>query len=173
MKAYTNMKITMETKDQAVKAVEIIRELASKKTSEDACIDNFIKDIKVKENMVMVDDSCSIHSGTFEDLPAEIFKALAAITEKDFSAHAWHYSCNCGHQASVDASRRKNKVKVKTIIAPNGNGWCEECGEMIVPYDEYDPKATYYCPVCGKEIDHKELFDGDIPTTVKETFVIR
>lgn len=173
MEAYTNITITMETKEQAVKAAAIMKGLATTKDSEDANIATFIEDITLKGNQIIVEESCSIHSGTFEELPAEIFKALAVITEGDFTAHAWHYSCNCGYQASVDASKRGNEVEITTIIAPNGDGYCPECGEQVVCFDEYDPNETYYCPECGDVLDHKEMFDGDIPTTTKEVITIR
>ena len=53
------------------------------------------------------------------------------------------------------------------------DGYCPECGELIVRFDEYDSNAHYYCPECGEELDHEEMFEDGLPTFTKEIIKIK
>ena len=65
MEEYSNLKMTMENRKQAIEAVEIIKNLASKRTPESPNeLIHYLADVKIKKNMVIVDNSCIIHHRT-------------------------------------------------------------------------------------------------------------
>ena len=174
MESYNNLKMTMENKNQAAKAAEMIAEIAAKRTPESPNeLNDFLECVEVKRNKVIVDGSCSLWENTFLEMLPEIFKACAALTNQKFEANAWYESCNCGYSASIEAERRGSTLNLRTVVSENGDGICPECCEQIVCYDEYDPDETYYCPECGEEIDHEEMFGGELPVITKETFEIK
>ena len=66
MEVYSNLKMTLKNKKEAIKAVEILKEIATKRTPESPNEQKtFIADIKTKGNEVIVDDSCSLFYNTF------------------------------------------------------------------------------------------------------------
>ncbi len=174
MESYTNLKMTMENKSQAIKAAEMIAEIAAMRTPESPNeLKNFLECVDVKRNMVIVDESCSLWENTFLEMMPEIIRVCAALTIQKYEALAWHNSCNCGYAATIEAERSSSALNMRTVVSENGDGFCEECGEQIVCYDEYDPDKTYFCPECGEELDHEKMFDGVLPVITKETFEIK
>ena len=173
METYNNLKMTMENKAQAIEAARIIAELASRRTPEAPNeLNNFVTCIEVKRNKVIVDDSCSLHETAFLELIPEVIKACAHLTSKEYKVIAWYESCNCGYQATIEAERDANTLSIKTIVSENGDGICPECCVQVVCHDEYDPNETYYCPECGDELDHLEMFGGILPVVTQESFRI-
>ena len=167
------LRITMENEAQAVKAVEVITELASKRTSPHGKeLVRFAEDLWIEDNMVLAEESASLFSDTFLDFVPEIMKACAFLTEQKFEANAWYEDYGCGLEESIEAKRNDTSLNIRTVVSENGNGMCPECGEHIVCYDEYDPNETYYCPICGKELVHEEMFLGILPVTTLETLII-
>ena len=164
MESYTNLKMTMENKSQAIKAAEMIAEIAAKRTPESPNeLKNFLECVDVKRNMVIVDDSCSLWENTFLEMLPEIIRACAALTNQKYEVLAWHNSCNCGYSATIEAERSGNALNMRTVVSENGDGFCEECGEQIVCYDEYDPDETYYagCLWSCDRRNAKEKFGAD------------
>ena len=173
METYTNLRMTMENKNQAVKAAELIAEIAAKRTPESPNeLKNFLASVEVKKSVVIVDGSCSLYENTFLEMMPEIFKTCAVLTSQKFEAVAWYESCNCAWSAQVTADRIDNTLNMRTVVSENGDGCCPECGVQIVCYDEYDPNETYYCPECGEEISHEDMFGGELPVITKEIFAI-
>lgn len=174
MESYNNLRMTMENKSQAVKAAEMIAEIAAKRTPVSPNeLKNFLACVDVQRNMVIVDGSCSLWENTFLEMLPEIFKDCASLTNQKLEALAWYESCNCGYSATIEAERSGNALNMRTVVSENGDGICPECYEQIVCYDEYDPDKTYFCPECGEELDHEKMFDGVLPVITKETFEIK
>ena len=114
MEAYTNITITMETKEQAVKAVEIIKDIATNRTPEfETELTTFIEDIEIKENVVEVDSSCSLMSNTFCEMMPQIMRSFGWHDLGKVRMNAYYFSCNCGYEANCTGKRFKNgKVRV-------------------------------------------------------------
>ena len=61
MESYNNLKMTLENNEQAVKAVDIIKEIAAKREPVSPNeLNHYVADIQVSSNTVVVDDSCSL-----------------------------------------------------------------------------------------------------------------
>ena len=173
MESYNNLRMTMENKAQAIEAAKIIAELASKRTPESPNeLKNFVACIEVERNKVIVDESCSLYNTTFLELIPEIIKSCALLTSEKYEVIAWYTSCNCGYGATIVAERDADTLNIKTIVTEYGDGICPECCVQVVCYDEYDPAETYYCPECGEELDHLEMFGGVLPVVTQESFRI-
>ena len=173
MQLINNLKMTLENNEQATKAVEIIKGIAAKRIPEyPEELTEYIADLVARGNTVMVEESYSLLGDTFLELTSDIIKACVVLTQSSFEVDAWQYSCNCGYSSSVTAARNGNELKITTIVSENGNATCPECGVTIVSFDEYDPNETYYCPECGEEMDHLEMFEGCLPEISKEVVEI-
>ena len=114
MEAYTNMTITMETKEQAIKAVEIIENIAADRTPYfETELTTFIQDIEIKENVIEVDSSCSLMSETFCEMMPQIMRAIGWSGFGRIKMDAYYFSCNCGYKSSCTGKCFKNgKVRV-------------------------------------------------------------
>lgn len=169
MKSYSSLIMKMETRAQAMKAANIIAELASRRTSKyQSKLKDFVACIKVKRSVVIVDDSYNLHETTFLDFVPKVIKACAPLTSKKYEVVAWYSSWKCGYQASIQAERDAEMLNIKTIVSENGDGCCPKCGEQVVCFDEYDFAETYCCPKCGDKIDHLAMFDGALPVVTLE-----
>lgn len=172
MEAYTNMKITLSTEEMANKAVEIISRTLKTLTPEyEEELIRFEKDIFVENNAVVVEYSCSLCSifGIIDVLAKAIATELA---DEEFELDSWYFSCNCGYQSTIKATYKDGTLTINTIEAES-DGYCPECGEQIVCYDEYDPNETYYCPECGDELNHEDMFEDGLPTFKEEVIKIK
>ena len=114
MEAYTNMTITMETKEHAIKAVEIIENIAADRTPEfETELTTFIEDIEIKESVIEVDSSCSLMSNTFCEMMPQIIRSIGLYDFGKITMNAYYFSCNCGYTANCTGKRFKNgKVRV-------------------------------------------------------------
>ena len=109
MEAYTNMTITMETKENAIKAAEIIKSIATSRIPEFATeLTTFISDIAIKENVVEVIDSCSLTSNTFCEMMPQIMHSIGRWDFGRITMDAYYCSCNCGYEASCTGKCFKN-----------------------------------------------------------------
>ena len=109
MEAYTNMTITMETKEHAIKAVEIIENIAADRTPEfETELTTFIEDIEIKENVIEVDSSCSLMSSTFCEMLPQIMRTIGHYNFGKIKMDAYFFSCNCGYEASCTGRRFRN-----------------------------------------------------------------
>lgn len=172
MEAYTTMTINFNNNEAANKAMDIIK--AALKTITPKFPTEFIKfekDITVEENEIIVDESCSLWQaiGRVDILAKEVATKLA---DEDFTLDCYYYSCNCGYKESVKADYSNGKLTINTVFSED-DGYCPECGELIVRFDEYDSNAHYYCPECGEELDHEEMFEDGLPTFTKEIIKIK
>ena len=165
MESYTTMTINFNNSEAANKAMNIIK--AALKT----ITPKFPTDITVKENEIIVDESCSLWQaiGRVDVLAKEVATKLA---DEDFTLECYYDSCDCGYKESVKADYSNGKLTINTV-ASEDNGYCPECGELIVRFDEYDSNAHYYCPECGEELDHEEMFEDGLPTFTKEIIKIK
>ena len=109
MEAYTNITIKVETEEQAIKVANIMKRIASERTPEfKAELTTFIFDIKINENVVEINDSCSLISNTFCEMVPQIMFAIGRYDFGRISMDAYYYSCNCGYEATCIGRRFKN-----------------------------------------------------------------
>ena len=129
MESYVNLRMVMESKQLAIDAVKIIKSLASNQLPQSPNeIKHFIEDIVVSGNMVIVEESCSLYDTTFHILFKEIYKNVAKMLKKDAVSKGWYYDCAGPYEESISARRIDDELEITTVIAPNGNGICPECG---------------------------------------------
>ena len=172
MESYTTMTINFNNSEAATKAMNIIKAALKTITPKVPTeFTTFEKDITVKENEIIVDESCSLWQaiGRVDVLAKEVATKLA---DEDFTLECYYDSCDCGYKESVKADYSNGKLTINTV-ASEDNGYCPECGELIVRFDEYDSNAHYYCPECGEELDHEEMFEDGLPTFTKEIIKIK
>ncbi len=171
MEAYTNIKIEMENKEIAMKAVEEAKRVV--RESKEKNVPSFIEDIVTSGNEVIVENSCTLDSDEYNNLVPLVYKAIASMNEVNcFEAISNYVSCNCGYEANIKASYENETLTIKSIEAEDFNGYCEDCGEIIVHYEDYDPNETYICKDCGKALTEEELFPEGLPEVVIEHFEI-
>ena len=166
MESYTTMTINFNNSEAANKAMNIIKAALKTITPKFPTeFTTFEKDITVKENEIIVDESCSLWQaiGRVDVLAKEVATKLA---DEDFTLECYYDSCDCGYKESVKADYSNGKLTINTVAS-------EECGELIVRFDEYDSNAHYYCPECGEELDHEEMFEDGLPTFTKEIIKIK
>ncbi len=91
------------------------------------------------------DDAIStIYQAIIRELPEVVFKGFSGYTD---------YTYEAGH-----CFEKKDNTLIVGKIGCEGNGYCPECGEVIVDADDFDPAETYTCPECGEVIPNEELF---------------
>ena len=117
MEAYTNLTITMETKEQANRAVEIMKQVAAERTPFfETELTTFISDIEIKENIIEVDSSCSLMSETFCEMMPQIMRAIGRSGFGRIKMDSYYFSCNCGYEVSCSGRSFKNgTVRVSLI----------------------------------------------------------
>ena len=109
MEEYTNIKFNMNSNEDANTVADIIKEVASKREPESPNeLKHFIADIEVKENVVIVEDSCSLFSNTFCEMIPQIMIDIARRSFGPITMNAWFYSCNCGYEAEISGQIFKN-----------------------------------------------------------------
>ena len=109
MEEYTNIKFNMNSNEDANTVADIIKEVSSKREPESPNeLKHFIADIEVKENVVIVEDSCSLFSNTFCEMIPQIMIDIARRNFGPITMNAWFYSCNCGYEAEISGQIFKN-----------------------------------------------------------------
>lgn len=176
METYTNIKIEMENNEVAIKAVKkaksAIRESKAYRKDEKN-VSRFMEDITASDNMVIVNDSCTLDSEEYNNFMSQIYKAIASLNEvKSFEGKSHFSSSNCGYEADANASYWNGTLTIESIAAEDFWGCCDECGEIIVHYTEYDPSKTYTCTDCGRVLTEKDLFPDGLPEVEVECYEI-
>lgn len=119
MEAYTNIKIEMENNEIAVKAAEeakaaIMKDPLYKKDEHN--VSRFINDIKVSEETIVADNSCSLDSWEYYNLIPLLLKAIATMNEVESYDVKSHYtSCNCGYEADINASYWNKTLTIEKV----------------------------------------------------------
>ena len=139
------------------------------------------KKILVENNMHFEADNLAIDKGNnkiyitdgaignADELVKDICLAVAREIEKsNFYGHAY-YDDMCGaYQSCADYEYEAGLLKIVMWESPEGNGFCPECEEQVVCFDEYDPDKTYVCEECGENIkNHADMFGGILPVVKK------
>lgn len=175
MSESTFTKITFKSEKEACSGKAIITNYLNNYSGnvyEDE-LEKYEKDLLVEKETIIAEDSYSIISDTFWKLVPEMAKELAKNDISSFELVAIIESYNCGLEAEVLANYKDNTLTIKKIYSDNGDGFCPECGEQVVIFDEYDPNEKYYCPECGEELDHSEMFGGYLPQIEFEEIIIK
>ena len=170
MAIYNNLEIIMESNDQAAKALELIKEIASKRASEE--MTEFLTDLSINGSSIVMEDNCSLDPDDYMALTIDIAKACAPLTQTSFEVCVDSWSDQCGFSALMHTVRNGNEVEIFSAESENGDGTCPDCGMPIVSYAEYDPNAVYCCPECGEELDHYDLFEGCLPKIHREIVLL-
>lgn len=173
MMSETNITLTFETQDEAIKAMKILTEVIdSTEPSSDNELIEFKESIDIEKNIINV-YTCCLYCGTLTRIMPEVVRKIAENSkDENFELFAEYDSLNDGYTELVEASYTNHELEIKTFISENGCPSCPECCEQIVCLDEYDPNETYYCPECGEELDHLEMFDGCLPEISIENITI-
>ena len=186
MSSATNITIKFNNSKAAEKAMEIIqngladKEMAAQifsngKTDAEMMIDDLR--IDYTNNTISAHSFC-LMSATYESLLPIIFNALAKDdTVGDFYARTEYESLSSGDCGFQKAERRGNTYRFTSRLSEDATAYCphwedEEDAEYIVSYEEYDPNATYICPICGEVLDHNKMFGSSAPIIIDETYEV-
>ncbi|MBO5521186.1 MAG: hypothetical protein J5973_05895, partial [Eubacterium sp.] len=96
MSAITNINIRLNNNEEAVKAVEILRDVAESVTPISPNeIKNLLSDVIVDGRSVVVTDNYSLYSWTFNELIPQIIDEFIRCNFRAITFDAWFVSCNC------------------------------------------------------------------------------
>ena len=135
--------------------------------------EEFEKDLVITDNTLMTESSYAFTSYEFEVLLRKALINIASEVDAEFTFKADEFSDQCGYEAFTEADYVNGILTYKFIASENMMGYCEECGEDIVYYEEYDPSKTYVCPECGRELTEEEMFPDGVPTWEVEEIRIK
>lgn len=160
-----DLRIEMENAKTAATAAEAIKNYASEHVADyqSAMLERLMSDLTVKDNEVILQDSYFMHGFDYLEFVPEICKLIATIGT--FKGEAFFIS-GYGDEGSSMFSSDGNTLTLKTVYYPNGYYeylCCDECGEDVIPFEEYEEGKKYICPECGEEIDLSEFYKEHLP----------
>ena len=150
-----DLRIEMMNNEDAKNAAEAIKNFATANAAnyDSMNIDNLMADMTIDDNAVVLDCSYFMHGYDYTEFLPEICKMLAAVDS--FKGEAY-YCSGYGDEGNFKFTCENGILNLRSVCYPNGYCsylCCEECGEDIIPFDEYEEGKTYICPECGEEID--------------------
>ena len=159
-----NFNLVADTAENTVRAFEI-----AKKILDDG---NYAGDLDLFEgdNKIAVIEG---EIGNCNSAVTEICKAVAqAIPDGSFYGHAFYDDDDYGYESCADYQYENGVLTVTTTESENGHGYCPECGEQIVCFDEFDPEKKYSCEDCDCDLSAEDMFDGVLPKITTHVFKI-
>lgn len=170
----TNLRIKMENATIAKEAVKVIESLYETQNIDAMRADYFIKDLRINDSDVILEESISLLEDEFEGTMELIFKSIAEMEAvKEFSATASWWTTACGDEFKEEVSYGNNELIIESTFGEDFFGWCEECGEQVVHFSGEDLEEEYICRECGKKHTLEELFPDGLPTTEIKKFEIK
>lgn len=171
-----DLRIEMNTAESANNAVEIIKNYATANASAylGFNVEQFINDVSVVDNTVIIDDSYSIGCSEYFEFIPVMCKAIAeANPTTPFNGKAFATS---GYSEDVihEISFNKTTLHVTSLYFAEGDDYCcadEDCHAFICTYEDSANGKTFVCPECGKEYTFEEL-DGELPDIEEHVWVI-
>ena len=170
-----DLRIEMMNNEAAKNAAEAIKNyIAENKATYDSLnMKNFMEDLVVEKNSVIFDESYSMHGWEYMNFVPEICKMLAA--NASFKGDASCFS-GYGDEGSCEFVCENGILNIRTVYYPNGYSeylTCEECGEDVVLYDEYEAGKIYICPECGEAIDLSKVYENSTPEIKEFTYIAK
>ena len=170
-----DLRIEMMNNEAAKNAAEAIKNFATANAAnyDTLNMDNFMSDLTVEGNSVVLDGSYAMHGWDYMNFVPEICKMIAAT--ESFEGNA-EYCSGYGDEGNFEFSCENGVLKMRSVSYPNGycsHLCCEECGMDVVAIDEYEAGKIYICPECGEEIDLSEAFEEYSPVIAEEEFCIK
>ncbi len=142
-------------------------------------VKKFLVDGNYIEKLIFIEENNKIavvegEIGNCNSAVTEICKAVAQeISDGSFYGHAFYDDENCGYAFCADYQYESGVLTVMTIESENGHGYCPDCGEQIVCFDEFDTEKKYSCEGCDCELSADDMFDGTIPVKETKIFIIK
>lgn len=178
---YTNeLTITMETKEMATKAFEI---LVDRMAAGFECDKEYrtipsmrmAKDLEIKNNTVILPEGNGYYMPEdAEKVFTEIIRELAATLNEEFTCEI--YNSGDYSEGGLESHFEKGILRTESTFYPCGYTeylCCDECGEEIVRIDEYEVGKKYYCSECDEEIDLSEQYAEVKPIITVEEIIIK
>lgn len=127
---------------------------------------NLNEDLHIENSVVVLENSSSMDGIDYMTFIQDISKLIAEVAfVESFNGNVF-YASGYGDEGSIEISYENSILRMRSIDYPNGRCeylCCEECGENIIPFDEYEENKIYICPECGEEIDLFEIYEEDKP----------
>ena len=170
-----DLRIEMMNNEAAKNAAEAIKNFATANAAnyDSVSIDNLMADLTIEDSIVVMDCSYFMHGYDYTEFVPEICKMLAST--ESFKGYA-SYCSGYGDEGEIDFDCVDGILNLKSVCYPNGRCEylsCEECGEDIIPFDEYEEGNIYICPECGEEIDLSAAYE-EYSAEIKEiTFIAK
>ena len=175
MEAYTSMKLNVKGNTDMNEVADLFKNTLLSKANDDFSkkyAPVFCDDMQIKDNEIIVDDSCSLSSAEMEFFK-DTLTTIAAQLECEFTFEAHNEYCSCGYEEFDEAIYKNGILTYKSIGGDCMFGTCGECGELEVSAFDYDPSKTYVCPECGRVVSEEELFPNGVPTWEVEEIRIK
>ena len=162
-----DLRIEMMNNEAAKNAAEAIKNFATANAAnyDSMSIDTLMADLTIADNAVVFDCSYFMRGYDYTEFVPEICKMLAAA--ESFKGEA-HFIDGSSEECHFIFSCENSILNLKSVYYPNGYCsclCCEECGEEIVSFDEYEEGEIYICPECGEEIDLSDAYEEYKPET--------
>ena len=131
--------------------------------------------LEIKENVVEIPAEIGCYT------PDEAFTVFTELLEY-LATHlkGEEFYCRCWSNddyidSDLEASYKTGVLAVKELFYPEGYReflWCDDCGEDVVEFAEYNPNEKYYCPSCGEELDLEEEYKNIKPIITEKEIKI-
>ena len=150
-----DLRIEMMNNKAAKNSAEAIKNFATANAAnyDSMSIDTLMADLTIADNAVVLDCSYFMRGYDYTEFVPEICKMLAAT--ESFKGKAYFID-GSSEECTFTFSCDNGTLNLRSVYYPIGycpTLCCEECGEDIIPFDEYEEGKTYICPECGEEID--------------------
>lgn len=179
---YTNqLTITMRNEEMATKALAVLVKRLEAGFECDKTYKNnpslkMAEALEIKENAIILPDDygCYIAKDANEVLSVLMEVLATAMKEEVFSCECWNNEDS--FDIDFEAHYENGILAIKAVLYPNGYTeflYCDDCGEEIVRFAEFDRNKKYYCSECGEELDLLKQYEEIKPIIAEKEIVIK
>jgi hypothetical protein len=170
------MRIEMSTAKSAQKAVEAIKAFVNSNASNYATLsaEEFCNALRVKKNVIIVDESYSIDCEEHFAMIPELCKAIAEGSPAESFNGTASATSSYSEETLHTFSFKNNTLNITSQFFPEGDSYLcpdEDCEAFICHYEDIDEDGIIVCEDCGKEYTIDQL-KGTLPQIIEKTFEI-
>ncbi len=130
--------------------------------------------MRVKKNVIIVDDSYSVNCEEHFDLIPKLCKAIAEGSPAESFDGTASATSSYNEETFHTFSFNNNTLNITSQFFPEGDCYLcpdEDCEAFICHYEDLDENGILVCEECGKEYTIGQL-KGTLPRIDKKSFKI-
>ena len=171
-----DMRIKMSTTKSAQKGVEAIMAFVNANASNYTTLnaEEFCNALRVKMNVIIVEESYSVDCEEHFALIPEVCKAIAEAIPTEYFEGTASASSSYNEDTYHFFSFANSTLKITSQYFPEGDSYLcpdEDCEAFICHYEDIDEDGIIVCEDCGKEYTIDQL-KGTLPQIIEKTFEI-